>query len=54
MLKRKNAIVTKHTKGLEFLMKKNKITVIAGYGKLTGPAQDGVHTVDVDGGRRQP
>src|SRR5579863_8785326 len=48
--KRKNAIVTKHTKGLEFLMKKNKVTTIAGYGKLTGPAQDGVHTVELTGG----
>jgi len=43
--KRKSSIVTKHTKGLEFLMKKNKVTVIAGYGKLTGGAKDGVHTV---------
>ena len=48
--KRKNAIVTKHTKGLEFLMKKNKVVTIAGYGRLTGPAKDGVHTVDVAGG----
>ncbi len=47
--KRKNAIVTKHTKGLEFLMKKNKVTVVPGYGRLTGPAKDGVHTVDVTG-----
>jgi dihydrolipoamide dehydrogenase len=47
--KRKNSIVTKHTKGLEFLMKKNKVTVIPGYGKLTGPAQDGIHTVDISG-----
>ncbi len=45
VLKRKNAIVTKHTKGLEFLMKKNKVTVLSGYGRLTGPAQNGVHTV---------
>ncbi len=45
--KRKNAIVTKHTKGLEFLMKKNKVTVIPGYGRLTGPAKDGVHTVQL-------
>ena len=43
--KRKTAIVNKHTKGLEFLMKKNKVTVISGYGKLTGAAKDGVHTV---------
>jgi dihydrolipoamide dehydrogenase len=48
--KRKNAIVTKHTKGLEFLMKKNKVTVSSGYGKLTGPAKDGVHTVEVTAG----
>ena len=47
--KRKNAIVTKHTKGLEFLMKKNKVTVIPGFGKLTGPATDGLHTVDISG-----
>src|SRR5580692_816262 len=47
VLNRKNSIITKHVKGLEFLMKKNKVTVIAGYGKLTGPASAGVHTVDV-------
>jgi dihydrolipoamide dehydrogenase len=45
--KRKDGIITKHVKGLEFLMKKYKITVIAGTGELTGPAQAGVHTVDV-------
>ncbi|HEV2136945.1 MAG TPA: dihydrolipoyl dehydrogenase [Terracidiphilus sp.] len=48
VLKRKNAIVTRHVKGLEFLMKKHKIAVIAGFGRLTGSARDGVHTVDVD------
>jgi len=47
--KRKTSIVNKHTKGLEFLMKKNKVTVIAGYGRLTGGARDGVHTVDLTG-----
>jgi dihydrolipoamide dehydrogenase len=47
--KRKNAIVTRHTKGLEFLMKKNKVTVIPGWGKLTGPAKEGVHTINVSG-----
>jgi dihydrolipoamide dehydrogenase len=46
---RKSKIVTKHTKGLDFLMKKNKVEVIRGYGKLTGPAQNGIFTVDVDG-----
>ncbi|MDE3201148.1 MAG: dihydrolipoyl dehydrogenase [Acidobacteriota bacterium] len=43
--KRKTTIVNKHTKGLEFLMKKNKVTVVRGYGRLTGPAKDGIHTV---------
>jgi dihydrolipoamide dehydrogenase len=47
VLKRKDAIITRHVKGLEFLMKKHKIAVIAGYGRLTGPAQNGVHTVAV-------
>ena len=50
VLKRKNAIVTKHAKGLDFLMRKNKITTVPGYGKLTGSAKDGVHTVDVANG----
>jgi dihydrolipoamide dehydrogenase len=44
---RKNKIVTKHAKGLEFLMKKNKVTTIQGYGRLTGPAKGGVHSVEV-------
>jgi dihydrolipoamide dehydrogenase len=54
--KRKNAIVTRHTKGLDFLMKKNKVTVISGWGKLTGPAKDGIHTVEVAdaNGQTQP
>ena len=47
--KRKQGIVDTHTKGLGFLMKKNKVTMIEGYGKLTGPAKDGIHTVDVEG-----
>lgn len=45
--KRKNSIVEKHTKGLTFLMKKNKVTVISGYGRLTGAAKNGIHTVDL-------
>ncbi len=44
---RKNKIVAKHTKGLEFLMKKNKVETIRGYGKLTGPAHNGIHTIEV-------
>ncbi len=47
LIKRKNDITIKHTKGLDFLMKKNKITVIRGHGRLTGPAKDGVHTIHV-------
>jgi dihydrolipoamide dehydrogenase len=47
LLKRKNDIIIKHTKGLDFLMKKNKITVVRGHGRLTGPAKDGVFTIDV-------
>jgi dihydrolipoamide dehydrogenase len=49
VLKRKDAIITKHAKGLEFLMKKHKITVVSGYGRLTGPAQHGVLSVEVAG-----
>ena len=44
---RKSKIVAKHAKGLEFLMKKNKIETVKGLGKLTGPAQNGVLTVEV-------
>ncbi len=33
---RKNKIVSKHAKGVDFLMKKNKIDVIKGYGRLAG------------------
>ena len=46
---RKSKIVTKHAKGLEFLMRKNKVETIKGYGKLTGPARNGVLTVEVAG-----
>ncbi len=48
--KRKQGIVDKHAKGLQFLMRKNKVDVVRGYGKLTGPAQGGVHTVALEGG----
>ncbi|MFP5229817.1 MAG: dihydrolipoyl dehydrogenase [Acidobacteriota bacterium] len=51
VLDRKNQIITKHVKGLDFLMRKNKVTVIAGFGKLTGPAKNGVLTLSVDGGK---
>src|SRR5438045_7109591 len=52
---RKSRIVNKHAKGLEFLMRKNKVEAIKGYGKLTGPAQSGVLTVEVtNNGKSMP
>jgi dihydrolipoyl dehydrogenase len=47
---RKAKIVAKHAKGLEFLMRKNKVETVKGYGKLTGPAQNGVLTVELTNG----
>jgi dihydrolipoamide dehydrogenase len=47
VLQRKDAIITKHAKGLDFLMKKHKIARMEGIGRLTGAAQNGVHTVEV-------
>src|SRR5260370_27083209 len=44
---RKNKIVLKHAKGMEFLMRKSKVATVNGYGRLAGPAKDGVHTVEV-------
>jgi dihydrolipoamide dehydrogenase len=51
--KRKQGIVDKHTKGLSFLMRKNKVDVIRGYGKLTGPASGGIHTVALEGSEQK-
>jgi len=50
---RKSKIVNKHARGLEFLMRKNKVETIKGYGKLTGPAQSSVHTLEVIAGSKQ-
>src|SRR5215468_3098007 len=36
---RKNKIVFKHAKGVEFLMKKNKVDWIKGFGRLAGPGR---------------
>ncbi|HZU28656.1 MAG TPA: dihydrolipoyl dehydrogenase [Bryobacteraceae bacterium] len=36
VLDRKNKIVSKHAKGVEFLMKKNKVEWVKGFGKLLG------------------
>ena len=48
VLERKNGIIAKHVKGLDFLMRKNKVTVVRGQARLTGPAKNGVHTIAVD------
>ncbi|MBV9761583.1 MAG: dihydrolipoyl dehydrogenase [Acidobacteriaceae bacterium] len=52
VLDRKNKIVTKHSKGIEFLMRKNKVDVIKGTAKLLGGGRieiggdKGLQTVD--------
>jgi len=53
VLARKNAIITKHAKGLDFLMKKNKVTTMLGTARLTGPAIAGVHTVAITAGGQE-
>jgi dihydrolipoamide dehydrogenase len=47
VLARKDDVITRHTKGLDFLMKKNKIATFKGYGRLTGGAKDGIHSIEV-------
>src|ERR1700730_5183551 len=49
VLDRKNKIVAKHAKGVEFLMKKNKVDWIKGYARLAGPGKVEVAT---DGGKQ--
>ena len=39
VIDRKNSIVQKHAKGVEFLMKKNKVEWIKGYGTIKGPGK---------------
>jgi dihydrolipoamide dehydrogenase len=46
---RKDGIIVKHTKGLDFLVRKHKVARLQGYGRLTGPAVGGVHTVAITG-----
>ena len=38
VIERKNSIVSKHAKGVEFLMKKNKVEWIKGFGTIKGRA----------------
>ena len=49
---RKAKIVAKHAKGLEFLMRKNKVETLEGFGKLLGPAQAGTFAVEISGSGR--
>ncbi len=44
VLDRKDKIVSKHSKGVEFLMRKNKVEVIRGLGSLAGPGKVSVKT----------
>ncbi|MBK7928669.1 MAG: dihydrolipoyl dehydrogenase [Bryobacterales bacterium] len=46
VLKRKQGIVDKHSKGVGFLMKKNKVEIIAGYAKLKGAGKVEVATAE--------
>ena len=41
MQARKESIVSKNTKGIEFLFRKNKVTWLKGHGKLAGKAEGG-------------
>jgi dihydrolipoamide dehydrogenase len=48
--KRKDKVVLKNTKGIEYLMKKNKVTVFKGTGKLALPGK--VEVTGADGARQ--
>lgn len=48
VIERKNGIVDKHAKGVTFLMKKNKVDVIPGYGTIKG-SRNGLKQVEVKG-----
>jgi dihydrolipoamide dehydrogenase len=50
MQARKDGIVTRMTKGIEFLFRKNKITWLKGHGRITG-RQDGICRLEVDGAK---
>ncbi len=50
VIERKNGIVNKHAKGVEFLLKKNKVDWIKGYARLAGPGK--VEVTGADGQRQ--
>ena len=41
---RQNKVVLKHNKGVEYLLKKNKVEIIRGYGRLLGKGRIGVES----------
>ncbi len=49
VIDRKNGIVTKHAKGVEFLMKKNKVEVITGFATIKGAGRVEVALRDATG-----
>jgi dihydrolipoamide dehydrogenase len=49
VVQRKQGIVDKHAKGVEMLMRKNKVDVIKGYGKFAGAGR--VHVTGAEGER---
>src|SRR5579871_1836250 len=49
VLDRKNKIVSKHAKGVEFLMKKNKVDWVKGFGTLKPRGANGLIPVEVKG-----
>ncbi|SEP77459.1 dihydrolipoyl dehydrogenase [Neolewinella agarilytica] len=51
MIKRKDEVVDQTVKGVQFLMKKNKVDVFYGHGSFTGPNE--VHIAASDGGEDQ-
>jgi dihydrolipoamide dehydrogenase len=53
VLARKNGIVAKHAKGVEYLFKKQKVDWIKGYGRLAGPGKVEVFDQSSSGGQGQ-
>src|SRR5262249_8898973 len=51
LMARKNKVVKGLTDGVAYLMKKNKIAVFAGTGRLTGSVKGGGHQVQVKGAK---
>jgi dihydrolipoamide dehydrogenase len=46
VIERKNQVVAKHAKGIEFLMKKHKVDWVKGHGRLAGAGRVEVQTAD--------